>query len=101
MALTHWAFIYAADGCDPERDVSITETGTCRTVLVGVGRPEQSPAVAARLVADGVQLIELCGAFGPVWTARVIEKIGGAVPVGAVGYGPEATHGLHAIFTSR
>ncbi|MEU4543137.1 DUF6506 family protein [Nonomuraea dietziae] len=51
------------------------------------------------MVADGAQLVELCGAFGPVWTARVIEAVGGAVPVGAVGYGPEAVDQLHAIFS--
>ncbi|GAA2639656.1 DUF6506 family protein [Actinomadura fulvescens] len=99
MALTHWGFLYTAPGCDPDRDVSIVETGACRTVLIGLDRPEQAPAAANRLVSEGVQLIELCGAFGPLWTARVIEEIGAAVPVGSVGYGPEATNGLHAIFS--
>ncbi|WP_433716498.1 DUF6506 family protein [Nocardia sp. CA-084685] len=40
----------------------------------------------------------MCGAFGPLWTARVIEAIGGAVPVGAVAYGAEAIDQVHAIF---
>lgn len=98
MALTHWGFLYVADGCDPARDVSVVDTGSCRTVLVGIGHLEQAPAVAARLAADGVQLIELCGAFGPVGTAAVIEAVGGRVPVGAVGYGAEAIDQVHAIF---
>ncbi|RDI49152.1 DUF6506 family protein [Nocardia mexicana] len=98
MALTHWGFLYVADGCDPNRDISVVDTGTCRTVLIGLGTPDQAPEAAAGLVGDGVQLIELCGAFGPVWAARVIERIGSAVPVGAVGYGPEATGRLHALF---
>ncbi|MGK5556950.1 DUF6506 family protein [Actinomadura kijaniata] len=98
MALTHWGFIYVADGCDPARDITVNDTGTCRTVLVGVSRPDQAPPVAARLAADGAQLIELCGAFGPVWTARVIEHLDGRVPVGTVTYGPEATNALHALF---
>ncbi|WP_280265731.1 DUF6506 family protein [Nocardia wallacei] len=98
MALTHWGFLYVADGCDPHRDISVVDTGTCRTVLVGLGAPDQAPGAAARLVADGAQLIELCGAFGPIWAARVIERIGAAIPVGAVGYGPEATGPLHALF---
>ncbi|GAA3162911.1 DUF6506 family protein [Planomonospora alba] len=99
MALTLWGFIYAAAGCDPDRDVTVVDTGRCRTVLVGVEHPEQALAVAARLAADGAQLIELCGAFGPTWTARVIERIGDRVPVGAVGYGPEAVDRLQAIFS--
>lgn len=99
MALTHWGFIYLADGCDPNRDVSVIDTGACRTVLVGIGHVEQVVEVAHRLIADGVQLIELCGAFGPLWTARVLEATGGAVAVGAVNYGSEATEQLHAIFS--
>ncbi|WP_237526883.1 DUF6506 family protein [Streptomyces sp. SID5471] len=39
------------------------------------------------------------GGFGPVWTGRIIEAIDGAVPVGAVGYGPEAVDQVHAIFS--
>ncbi|WP_231950846.1 DUF6506 family protein [Allokutzneria albata] len=40
--------------------------------------------------------MEPCGAFGPVWTARVIEAVD--VPVGAVTYGSEATERLDALF---
>jgi len=50
------------------------------------------------LVADGVQLIELCGGFGPIWTAKLIEAIDDAVPVGSVAYGPEAIDRIQAIF---
>ncbi|MFF0738855.1 DUF6506 family protein [Streptomyces sp. NPDC004111] len=46
-----------------------------------------------------MQLIELCEGFGPVWAGRVIEAIDGAVPVGTVGYGPEAVDQVHAIFS--
>ncbi len=98
MTLTHWGFLYVADGCDPDRDVSVVDTGSCRTVLVGIGHLDQAPAAAARLAADGVQLIELCGAFGPVGTAAVIEEVGAAVTVGAVAYGSEAIHQMDSIF---
>jgi hypothetical protein len=56
--------------------------------------------VARTLVSEGVQLIELCGGFGPLWTAKVIEAIGPAVPVGAVGYGPESIDAMHALFSA-
>lgn len=65
---------------------------------VGIPSPEHVLEVAEQLVGDGVQLIELCGGFGPVWAGKVIEAIDGAVPVGAVGYGPEAVDQVHAIF---
>ncbi|MEU7256473.1 DUF6506 family protein [Streptomyces rimosus] len=99
MALTHFGFIYTAPGSTAGGDVSVVDTGECRSVLVGVPKPEEGIEVARRLVSEGVQLIELCGGFGPVWTGRIIEAIGGAVPVGAVGYGPEAVDQVHAIFS--
>ncbi|MFI0787461.1 DUF6506 family protein [Streptomyces lydicus] len=99
MALTHWGFIYTAAGSAAGGEVYVVDTGRCRTVLVGVGRAEEGVEVARRLVEEGVQLIELCGGFGPVWAGRVIEAIGGAVPVGTVGYGPEAVDQVHAIFS--
>ncbi|PXX71543.1 hypothetical protein DFR70_101977 [Nocardia tenerifensis] len=97
MALTAWGFIYTAPGSDPDHE-TVVETPDCRTVFVGVDHPEQAIPAAHRLVANGAQLIELCGGFGPIWTARVIEAIGGAVPVGAVAYGTEAIDQVHAIF---
>jgi hypothetical protein len=39
------------------------------------------------MVAEGIQLIDLCGGFSPVWTVKVIEAIDGAGPVGVVAYG--------------
>jgi hypothetical protein len=99
MALTHWGFIYTAAGAPPDGRVTVDDTGECRTVLVGVAKPEQGIAVATQLVADGVQLIELCGGFGPVWTGRILEAIDNAVPVGSVGYGPESVDGVYKIFS--
>lgn len=99
MALTHWGFIYTAAGSSAEGTVTTQDTGSCRTVLVGIPSPEHVVDVAKRLVGDGVQLIELCGGFGPVWAGKVIDAIDGAVPVGTVAYGPEAVDQVHAIFS--
>jgi len=101
MALTHWGFIYTAPGARPEGDVTVVDTGSCRAVFAGVAEPGDAVAVARRLVDDGAQLIEVCGGFGPLWTARVVEAVGDRAPVGAVGYGPEAVDQLHAIFATR
>ncbi|SFP08670.1 hypothetical protein SAMN05421810_101913 [Amycolatopsis arida] len=97
MALVHWGLIYVAEGCDPARDVSVVDTGACRIVLVGMGHVDQAAEVATSLAAQGVQLIELCGAFGPVGTAAVIQAVEGLVSVGAVGCGAEAIDQVHAI----
>ena len=99
MALTHWGFIFTGPGNDPSRTRVVTGSKACRLTAVGVERPEQGIEVARQLVAEGVQMIELCGGFGPIWTGRILEAIGGAVPVGAVGYGPEAIAQVNAIFS--
>jgi predicted polyphosphate/ATP-dependent NAD kinase len=96
MTLTHWGFIYTAAGSDFAR--TVVDTPVCRSVFMGVGSPADGAEAARRLVEEGAQLIELCGGFGPVWAGRIIEAIGGAVPVGVVGYGPEAVDGVHRIF---
>jgi hypothetical protein len=100
MALLHWGFIYTGRGQDPATNVAEIGTSECRCTAIGIERPEQALDVARRLVAEGVQMIELCGGFGPVWTARIIDAIDDAVPIGSVAYGPEAVDRVHAIFAS-
>ena len=98
MSLRHWAFLYTAPGAPREGALTVAETPLCRTVLVGVPDVAAGVAIAPRLVADGAQLLELCGGFGPLGTAKVLEAIAHAIPVGSVGYGPESVDGVHAIF---
>ena len=60
--------------------------------------PDQAAArVAVELVDGGVQFIELCGGFGPVGAAKVIEAVGG-VAVGVVTFGAESISKLAAVF---
>jgi hypothetical protein len=98
MALSKFGFIVTGKGLDPKRNVSVMESPAFHMTAVGVERPEQGIEVAQTMVADGIQLIELCGGFGPVWTAKIIDAIQGAVPVGSVGYGPEAIDPMHRLF---
>lgn len=100
MALTRFGFIVTGNGYDPAEHRVTMSSPQITTIMVGVAKPEQAVPVARAMVADGVQLIELCGGFGPIWTARVIEAIGGAIPVGAVGYGPESIDQMHALFAT-
>lgn len=94
MALTRWAFIYTlgSEATAPREDV----LGSDDCVLVSVGVPSvgEGPEVARRLVDEGVQLIELCGAFGPAGTAAIVEAVAGRVAVGGVYYGVEAIGSL-------
>ncbi len=64
---------------------------------VGVSRASDATAVAQAMVADGIELIELCGGFGPLGTATVLQAVGHRVPIGSVSYGPESLAALHAL----
>lgn len=98
MSLERFGFIVTGAGLDPEKDRTQISSDRFTAVMVGVERPVQAIPVARQMVADGIQLIELCGGFGPIWTARVIEAIDGAIPVGSVGYGPESISGMARLF---
>lgn len=100
MALSKFGFIVTGAQLDPARHRQVMQSPAFEMLSVGVSSPGEGLAVAQQMVADGVQLIELCGGFGPAWTARVQEAIQHRVPVGSVGYGPESIDGMHALFKS-
>lgn len=96
-----WAFIFEAPETDPRIDRLVIERGGVRSTVVAI--PEQSAAVqvAVDLVRDGVQFIELCGGFEPIWAGKIVEATGGSVPVGCVGYaGGTSVAQLAAVFSS-
>ncbi len=98
MALTRFGFIVTGSNLDPEQHVMTMRSREFEMLAVGVTAPEQAVPVAKKMVRDGIELIELCGGFGPVWTARIIEAIDRAVPVGSVAYGPESIDQMYALF---
>jgi hypothetical protein len=89
-----WAFIYTLD--DPTAEPRIDVIGSL--VCAGVANVSDAPAVARRLVADGVELIELCGGFGGAGLGLVASAVKDRVPVGAVFFGVDASAGLRRIF---
>ncbi|MDF3835998.1 DUF6506 family protein [Cupriavidus basilensis] len=93
MALTKFGFIVTGDNF-----VQPQGTEKFSMKVIGISHPSEGIAAAQELVADGIQLIELCGGFSPVWAGRIIEAIDYAVPVGVVAYGPESIDKMHALF---
>jgi len=89
-----WAFIYTLD--DPSAEPRIDVIGSL--VCAGVSSVADAPAVARQLVAEGVELIELCGGFGGAGLASIVSAVDNRVPVGAVFFGVEASAGLRRIF---
>ncbi|MBL0729087.1 DUF6506 family protein [Piscinibacter sp. HJYY11] len=98
MALRKFGFIVTGPGFDPARHRQLMQSTGFEMVSVGVSSPAQALDVAQAMVRDGVQLIELCGGFGPQWTARVQEAIAHKIPVGSVSYGAESIASLHELF---
>ena len=94
MALTRFGFIVTGDAF-------VQHQGTDRFAMkvVGVRHPQDGVAAAKEMVAEGIQLIELCGGFSPVWAGKIIEAIDYAVPVGVVAYGPESIDAMHRLFS--
>ena len=92
MALHYWAYIFLSPGFDPQKHTTELKSDTCRFKAVGIDmhKKEEVIAVAKKLVEEGVQMIELCGGFGPLWVAKISEAIKGSIPIGTVAYGPEA-----------
>lgn len=84
--MVSWAFIFEAPETDPKKDRFVIDRGGMRNTVIAV--PEQADAVqvAVELVKEGVQFIELCGGFEPLWTGKIIEATGGNIPVGSVGF---------------
>tara|TARA_R110002073_G_scaffold2938_3_gene19231 strand:+ start:88297 stop:88581 length:285 start_codon:yes stop_codon:yes gene_type:complete len=94
MALGKFGFIVTGDNFE-----QMQGTSTFSMKVVGVKNPEQGIEVAKEMVKEGVQLIELCGGFSPVWAGKIIEAINYAVPVGVVAYGPESIDAMHELFS--
>lgn len=92
MKFNNFAFIFLGPDLDPKQHRSVIKTDKLTFTSIGIdfNHKEQVIEVAKEVVANGAQMIELCGGFGPLWIAKVTEAIHGQVPVGGVAYGPEA-----------
>jgi len=88
------AYIFVCPEADSKKHRATVEIPTLSLIAVGVKDFDDAANVAKSLVEDGIQLIEVCGAYGPVGTAKIIEAVGGKVPVGAAYYGMESMEKL-------
>ncbi|ADB51119.1 DUF6506 family protein [Conexibacter woesei] len=86
----HRVIVYEETGADPTGERVVSEHGGVRTTVVAVPDAERVPPIAAELVGEGAERVEICGGLGPVPAARTVAEIGGRVPVGAVLFGAES-----------
>jgi len=93
-----WGFIYTLGDTSEAMRRDVAGSPACELICIGVPTVTDGPAAAKDLVAAGVELIELCGAFAGPGLSAVLDAVDGKVPVGAVFYGGEAGSGLHRLF---
>lgn len=89
--IKNWAYIFLSPGYNPKQHTFVIDNGQTKFTAVGLdpSNINQAISVAKSLQEDGVQMIELCGGFGPIWVAKIKEITNNQIPVGSTMYGPE------------
>ena len=92
MKFNNYAYIFLGPDLDPAIHRSVIKTDKLTFTSIGIAFNAKEKVIDAAIdaIANGAQMIELCGGFGPLWIAKVTEATHGKVPVGSVAYGPEA-----------
>ena len=81
---------------DSEKDKSDIKNNLAQ--IVGVKSIEDACKTAVRLVSEGVECIELCGAFGEKGAEEVIKATENKIPVGYVTHLPMQNEIYHEVF---
>lgn len=84
MKLTKYAFMMIGEGYTPAQ-VTTLDSGSFSTTVVCIENIEMACEEAKKLVPQGIQLIELCGAFKGDMIDAVINAVDGQIPVGNMG----------------
>ena len=92
-----WAFMFVQSDADSQKSRATVNTPTSNLTVIGVKDHNEAAKTAKSLVGEGVKFIELCGGFGPVGTAKILEAVGDQVPVGSISYGVESMGSMLAV----
>lgn len=96
MKFNHFAYIFLGPNLNPDENRLTIKTDKLTFTAIGIdfNHKEQVLRIAKEMLANGAQMIELCGGFGPLWIAKVSEALNNRIPIGSVAYGPEARKAL-------
>ena len=83
---------------DCKIDRAIIHNGTAQ--IVGVANIEDACMVAKKLKEEGIDCIELCGAFGEAGAKAIIEATGNKLPIGYVTHLPEQDYVYRIAFSN-
>ncbi len=78
------AFIFIAPEADPSKHRAVVDTPVVQLIVVGVKSYDEACKVAKELINEGVKAIELCGGFGHIGVAKIVEAVEGKAAVGVV-----------------
>lgn len=98
MRLKNFAFIVKAPGYSAEQHHAEFLSEEFSTRVVGVAHLAEAVLVARKLIAEGVQLIELCGGFSESDRTELGDQTDHKVPVGVVVYNPTQEAELLKLF---
>jgi hypothetical protein len=98
MMLTSFGFIVKAPGYSALQHHAQLLSEKFSTRVVGVADLAEAIWAARNLIAEGVQLIELCGGFSESDRTELENQTGHEVPVGVVVYNPTQEAELVKLF---
>ncbi len=78
------AFMFIAPEADPSKHRAVVDTPVVQLIVVGVKSYDEACKVAKELINEGVKAIELCGGFGHIGVAKIVEAVEGKAAVGVV-----------------
>ncbi|WCE29324.1 DUF6506 family protein [Vibrio sp. SCSIO 43137] len=84
MKLTKYAFLMIGEGYKPAQ-LSTLDSGAFSTTIICVENIDMACEEAKKLIEQGIELIELCGAFKGEMIDDVINAVEGKIPVGNMG----------------
>lgn len=86
MQISRYAFLVKGPGYFPAEHTAEIRSQEFSTKVVGVSDFHAALPTVQQLIADGVQLIELCGGFTEVEAEELRRKTGRKIPIGAIKY---------------
>ncbi len=90
MSRIDYLYMFKTEGCDPVVHRRDMDTPLGHVTIVGVDNVDQACAEAAEARRAGTaHFVELCGDCGEDGCRRVIDAVGGELPVGYVTYFPD------------